>query len=98
MDSRNQATRAPIVVNVSADEVTADDMPLYRDTMQRALRFLEGRDVKQVEVYVNARGVYCSQPEWLEYAILVRYHDATRQPFRIGAIQRTIGADSEFHS
>ena len=92
------AKHAPITVHIQADEVAAADLPLYRDTMARALRFTTGDDVQGVAVYVNQRGVYASEPDWLEYTIVVTYHAQGRAPFRIGAIQRQPGAASEFHS
>lgn len=92
------AKHAPITVTISADEIAPADLPLYLDTMARALRFTSGDTVAGVAVYVNPRGVYASEPEWLEYAIVVTYTDPGRAPFRIGAIQRQPGAASEFHS
>lgn len=92
------AKHAPITVHIQADEIAAADLPLYLDTMARALRFTNGDTVASVSVYVNARGVYVSNPDWLEYALVVTYTDPGRAPFRIGAIQRQPGAASEFHS
>lgn len=89
---------APIIVHVHAEVVTVEDKPLYRDTMERALRYTHGEAIKQVEVFVNPRGVYASQPDWLEYAIRIVYHDTNRRPMHIGCIQRQPGAESEFHS
>lgn len=98
MDTRADHPHAPIVVSIHADEVTADDLQLYRDTLERALRFTASDTVSRVEVFINPRGIYASEPEWLEHCILVRYTDDSRAPFRLGCIQRTIGAPSEFHS
>lgn len=98
MDTRANANQAPISVRIHTDEVTADDMPLYRDTLERALRFTGSVQVERVEVYINPRGVYASTPDWLEYAIRVVYVNRERQPMTIGCIQRQPGAASEFHS
>jgi len=92
------AKQAPITVHIHAEEVAAADLPLYLDTMARALRFTTGDSVQGVAVYVNPRGVYASEPDWLEYALVVTYTDPARAPFRVGAIQRQPGAASEFHS
>lgn len=96
MDTRADHTYAPIVVSVHADEVTDNDMPHYLATLQRALRFVHSENTSRVEVFINPRGVYASQPEWLEHCI--RVHNVTGGCLTIGAIQRTIGADSEFCS
>lgn len=98
MDTRANCNQAPISVRIHTDDVTAEDMPLYRDTLERALRFTASVQVERVEVYINPRGIYASEPEWLEYAIRVIYIDSSRSPFHLGCIQRTIGAQSEFHS
>lgn len=72
-------------------ECPADDVAHFVATYQRALRFASGEDVKAVIIHVNAR-----IRDWLEHLIIVERHNGTRM--LIGAIQRTVGAESEFCS
>ena len=91
--------RAPVVIVDNRAETLphdADDAAHNAATIERAFRFNGSPRIAYVEVHLNPRGVYVSQPDWLENAIVVVGHDGTR--LTIGAIQREPGAKSEFHS
>lgn len=76
----------------------AEDRAHAFATIEAAMRQSASVTVARVDVFLNPRGVYTSSPEWQEHAIVVQYVNPDRAPFRIGAIQRTPGAESEFHS
>lgn len=78
--------------------ISDDDRPAFDKAMAVALRHAESDAVASVNVYINARGVYATTPEWLEHAIVIRYVSANRAPMTIGVIQRQPGADVECHS
>lgn len=91
--------RAPVVIVDNRAETLphdADDAAHNATTIERAYRFNGSARVAYVEVHLNPRGVYASEPLWLENVIVVVGHDGTR--LVIGAIQREPGAKTEFHS
>lgn len=75
-----------------------EDRAHVHATIEAAMRQTTSVTVARVDVFLNARGVYASSPEWQEHAIVVKYVNEDRPAFRIGAIQRQPGAESEFHS
>lgn len=87
-------------------QVSADDQAHFLATFNRALAWTNGGDseVRNVEIYIRDRtkqkvaagGQVYDEGGWLEHAIVVNYPNNRRMV--IGAIQRTVGADSEFHS
>lgn len=91
---------APITVQNQTGEnyIRPEDRPVFDKAMDIALRYAESVTVQSVKVYANGRGVYASAPEWLEYAVVVRYISEDRAPMTIGVIQRQPGADVEAHS
>lgn len=92
-------SRAPVViVDNRAQPLPHDaaDEKHNAATVERAYRFNGSARVAYVEVHLNPRGVYASEPLWLENVIVVVGHDGTR--LVIGAIQREPGAKTEFHS
>lgn len=91
--------RAPVVIVDNRAQPLphdADDAAHNAATIERAYRFNGSPRVAYVEVHLNPRGVYVSEPAWLENVIRVINHDGTI--LQIGAIQRERGAPSEFHS
>lgn len=91
--------RAPVIIVDNRAETLphdADDTAHNAATIERAFRFNGSPRVSYVEVHLNPRGVYVSQPGWLENVIVVVGHDGTR--LVIGAVQREPGAKTEFHS
>ena len=93
-----QHEHAPITIHDSSDSADEAAKPHHMATIERAMRFNQSVTVERVDVYLNTRGVYATQPEWLENAIVIRYRNTERAPMTIGAIQRTPASDSEFHS
>lgn len=96
-----QLIKAPVVIEDRTDEdgIREDERAHFIATLDRAMRFTTQEHVARVTIYVHNRGgSYKSQPEWLEHAITVAYVDPSRPVYLIGAIQRTPGSDSEFHS
>lgn len=95
---------APITIhNQTGNEaISAEDRPVFDKAVSIAMRQANGETVASVDVYANARGVYSSIPEWLEYAVVVKYREGSCAPIRgpkvIGVIQRQPGADVESHS
>ena len=91
---------APITVQNQTGEnyIRPEDRPVFDKAMDIALRYAESVTVQSVKVYANGRGVYASAPEWLEYAVVIRYISEDRAPMTIGVIQRQPGADVEAHS
>ena len=91
---------APITVHNQTGEsyIRPEDRPVFDKAMDVALRHAESVLVQGVTVYANGRGVYASAPEWLEYAVVIRYISEDRAPMTIGVIQRQPGADVEAHS
>lgn len=92
-------TRAPvIIVDNRAQPLPHDagDESHNAATIERAFCFNGSASVARVEVILNPRGVYVSEPLWLENVIRVINHDGS--VLQIGAIQREPGAKSEFHS
>lgn len=91
-------TRAPITINDSRPDMPAADHAHTMATIAKAMTFSASATVARIEVYLNARGVYASTPDWLEHVIRVHYVTPGRAPFTIGAIQRTPDSPSEFAS
>lgn len=92
-------TRAPVVIADNRAQPLphdAQDDAHNAATIERAFRFNGSSTVARVEVILNPRGVYVSQPDWLEHVIRVINHDGA--VLTIAAIQREPGAPSEFHS
>lgn len=91
---------APITVQNQTGEsyIRPEDRPVFDKAMDVALRHAESVLVQGVTVYANGRGVYASAPEWLEYAVVIRYVSQDRPSLVIGLIQRQPGADVECHS
>lgn len=90
--------RAPVIIVDNRAETLPHDADEKHNaaTIERAFRFNGSPRIAYVEVHLNPRGVYASEPLWLENVIVVVGHDGTR--LTIGAIQREPGAKSEFHS
>jgi len=65
--------------------------------LERALRHVH-QDGSTADIYCDARGTQngSQSPEWLEFGLRVQY--ATGGSLYIGCIQRTKGANFEFHS
>lgn len=92
-------TRAPVIIADNRAQPLphdAQDDAHNAATIERAFRFNGSPTVARVEVILNPRGVYVSEPGWLENIIRVINHDGS--VLTIGAIQREPGAKSEFHS
>ena len=91
-------SRIIVMNNTGETEIRAEDRAAFDKALAVALRYSQAATVERIEVFINGRGVWASEPEWLEHAIVVRYVTEDRAPMRIGVIQRTIGADIECHS
>lgn len=91
-------TRAPITINDSRPDMPEADNAHTMATIAKAMTYTNSPTVEKVTVYLNARGVYASTPDWLEHVIRVHYVTPGRAPFTIGAIQRTPDSPSEFAS
>lgn len=91
-------TRAPITINDSRPDMPEADHAHTMATIAKAMAYTNSPMVEKVAVFLNARGVYASTPEWLEHVIRVHYVTPGRAPFTIGAIQRTPDSPSEFAS
>ena len=91
---------APITVKNTTGEnaIREDDRPVFNKAMDIALRHAASATVQSVMVVVCPRGVYITQPDWLEYAVVIRYISPDRNPLTIGVIQRQPGAAVECHS
>lgn len=89
-------------------QVSQDDLPHFQATFNRAMCWTQGGDtpVRNVEIYLrertkpksNSAGHVYDDGGWLEHAIVVNYEGAGNRRFVMGAIQRQVGAASEFHS
>lgn len=90
-------------------QIKPDDQAHFLATMNRALCFVNGNSdakVRNVEVYLRDRtpqkvaagGQVYDEGGWLEHAIIVNYGGPGNRRLCIGAIQRKVGAESEFHS
>lgn len=87
-----------VIINDNRDHANQCDAANHAHTMAtigRAFQQVNGTEGEAV-VYLNNRGTYISQPDWLEHVIRVAY--ANGGGITIGAIQREPGAKSEFHS
>lgn len=90
-------------------QVNEEDQPHFLATMNRALYLSRpGSDagVRCVEIYLRERsqprvtteGKVYDEGGWLEHAIVVNYEGPGNRRLTVGAIQRKVGARSEFHS
>ncbi len=90
-------------------QIKPDDAAHFQATVNRALTFVSGNSdvkVRCVEIYLRERtepkttteGKVYDEGGWLEHAIVVNYEGPANRRLCIGAIQRTVGAQSEFHS
>jgi len=75
--------------------------PEMRDAVaKRIKRMRSGGQMKKVTIFKNERvpadAPPYKHPGWLEWGIFYEYKDGGR--LYVGAIQRTIGAEIEFHS
>lgn len=92
----------PTGEHTTQPEVNADDSAHFLATFNRAMRLSEGENVASCEVHMGERtkertiGDYVQPGGWLEHTIVVRYTGG--RTLTVGAIQRTIGVQSEFHS
>lgn len=68
-----------------------EDMDHFHNTLQRARKW--NRNGNRVTVHIHKR----EASGWLEYGIDIK-NNLGNQIIFIGAIQRQVGADSEFHS
>lgn len=88
--------------------VPGNDIEHFVATYNRALRHAEHERTESVEIHLGTRTApkYRTDGDgqqvcydlggWLEHLILIRYKDGGK--LTIGAIQRTAGEKSEFHS
>lgn len=99
----------PETTDGSAYQVAVDDQPHFLATMNRALYFTRaGSDAggRCVEIYLrertqpksNSAGLVYDDGGWLEHALVVNYDGPGNRRLTVGAIQRKVGASSEFHS
>lgn len=93
-----------------ADEIPqlkAEDVAHFVATFNRALLFADNARAKSVTIYCtdrtqprysdqNGERVFYDHGGWLEHGVIVEWVEGGR--FVMGAIQRTVGAPSEFHS
>ncbi len=97
----------PTGEHTSQPVVCDDDAAHFLATFDRAMRFSGGDNVASCEVhmgertkdrtYTDADGTqHVHKGGWLEHTIVVRYVGG--RSMTVGAIQRSIGVSSEFHS
>jgi len=86
--------------------IRPEDEAHFLATMQRAMTMGtgDGPKVESVEIFLRDRtqprstagGQVFDEGGWLEHTIVIKYEGGRQMV--IGAIQRTVGAHSEFHS
>lgn len=59
-------------------------------------RVRQHRNVGTAFIHVSKRGSRPEPPEWIEYLMVIHY--TTGGSMTVGAIQRSLDADIEFHS
>lgn len=87
-----------IIPHPEQKAIPSDDMPHFVATYHRALALCNDphSDDPQVTIYLGKRGYASGSDEWLEHHIVVDLSEGRKM--LVGAIERYIGAGSEFHS
>jgi hypothetical protein len=71
---------------------------MLRDVLSMTVRHMP--QAREINVFINPRvpddAEPYKNPQWLEYYVQIIYHSGAK--LSIGAIQRTKGAKTEFHS
>lgn len=88
----------------AAPFIPEDDQVHFTNTVNRALFFCNGENVEKCTILLGVRskpktttlGVVYDEGGWLEHRIITNYHGGRQ--LVVGAIQRKLGNDSEFHS
>jgi len=91
----------------TVQQIPSEDVQHFIATYNRALHYAMGDRAAVVKIHCNERTkpryhdhtgsrVCYDEGGWLEYTVVVEWFGGGR--FVLGAIQRTVGAASEFHS
>lgn len=94
----------PTTLDGSPYRVTEDEQTHFINTVNRALFLGNSDNAVNVSIALNARtlpkttaeGVVYDAGGWLEHLIVVSYYSGSK--LLVGAIQRKVGGESEFHS
>ena len=84
-------------------QVKDDEQAHFQNTVNRAVALCHGAEVESVTIHLTERtktkaynGIVCDVGGWLEHLIVIKYVGGRQMV--VGAIQRKVGAESEFHS
>lgn len=84
-------------------QIKDDEHVHFQNTLIRTAALCNGADVELATIHLRERakpkeynGVVTDEGGWLEHLIIINYVGGRR--LVVGAIQRKVGAESEFHS
>ena len=80
-------------MDISIRNAEQAEMPFLITCIERVRQH---QNVESAVIHVAKRGAGRCSPQWIEYLILITYE--TGSTMTVGAIQRTLDADIEFHS
>lgn len=79
-------------IKITGVELALSDGKMLAACLAKATYYLHG--AQRIDIYCSERRA----DGWLEYSMMIYYKGPREHMFQLGAIQRTIGADIEFHS
>lgn len=93
------------LVEGTAPQINADEQTHFQNTVNRTVALCHGADVESATIRLHERTKPRTSPDgvviydeggWLEHIIVIKY--VGDRQLVVGAIQRKVGAESEFHS